>query len=310
MAGVDRRGFDRMFALGDPPDYEPDPSTSIAAAPRREGRDAASSSPTTCCSPTSGRAFLYVPLLNYADGNLDAAGEMLAHPNTVLGLGRRRRARRHDLRRQLPHHAAHALGARPRPGPARRCRSLVAAPDAATPPRTVGLLDRGVLAPGYRADVNVIDFDRLHGCAAPRWRYDLPAGGKRLVQRADGYVATLVAGEVTYERRRAHRRPARPAHPRPAARTDRLAVPARRSLASVMEADFGSAGQRCGLLGQTREHPIEVARNSSAMSWLKPLRTTTRSTARSSRLGGIVYAGHQPAALAQLAGHVEDVVLA
>jgi N-acyl-D-aspartate/D-glutamate deacylase len=64
--------------------------------------------------------------------------------------------------------------------------------------RTVGLLDRGVLAPGFRADVNVIDFDHL-GARSPEMRYDLPAGGRRLVQGADGYVASVVAGEVTYE---------------------------------------------------------------------------------------------------------------
>jgi len=62
----------------------------------------------------------------------------------------------------------------------------------------VGLLDRGVIAPGYRADVNVIDFDHLTA-RPPVMQRDLPAGGKRLVQSADGYVATLVAGKVTYE---------------------------------------------------------------------------------------------------------------
>ena len=64
---------------------------------------------------------------------------------------------------------------------------------------TVGLLDRGVLAPGYRADVNLIDFDALRP-RRPEMRHDLPAGGKRLLQRADGYVATVAKGEVTYER--------------------------------------------------------------------------------------------------------------
>jgi len=63
--------------------------------------------------------------------------------------------------------------------------------------RAVGLYDRGVLKPGYRADLNVIDYDnlRLH---APQIAYDLPAGGKRLLQRASGYAATVVAGQVTY----------------------------------------------------------------------------------------------------------------
>ena len=64
--------------------------------------------------------------------------------------------------------------------------------------RAVGLLDRGVLAPGYRADVNLIDADPLVA-RRPEVRYDLPAGGRRFVQRADGYVATIVAGQVTYE---------------------------------------------------------------------------------------------------------------
>ncbi len=64
--------------------------------------------------------------------------------------------------------------------------------------RTVGLLDRGVLQPGFKADVNVLDVDRL-AARRPEVRYDLPAGGKRFVQRADGYVATVKAGAVTYE---------------------------------------------------------------------------------------------------------------
>jgi N-acyl-D-aspartate/D-glutamate deacylase len=64
--------------------------------------------------------------------------------------------------------------------------------------RTVGLHDRGVVAAGHRADLNVIDFPSL-AARRPEMRHDLPAGGKRLVQGADGYVATMVAGEVTYE---------------------------------------------------------------------------------------------------------------
>jgi N-acyl-D-aspartate/D-glutamate deacylase len=65
------------------------------------------------------------------------------------------------------------------------------------PAAAVGLLDRGMIRPGYRADLNVIDLDGLH-LHAPRASYDLPAGGRRLRQRADGYAATLVAGVVTY----------------------------------------------------------------------------------------------------------------
>jgi N-acyl-D-aspartate/D-glutamate deacylase len=63
--------------------------------------------------------------------------------------------------------------------------------------RAVGLMDRGVIAPGRKADLNVIDFDRLR-VQAPRMAFDLPAGGKRLLQGADGYVATIVSGTVVY----------------------------------------------------------------------------------------------------------------
>ena len=70
----------------------------------------------------------------------------------------------------------------------RQCRSTAEA---------VGLLDRGLLAPGHRGDLNVIDFDNLQ-IGAARIVHDLPAGGKRLVQRASGYVHTIVAGVETY----------------------------------------------------------------------------------------------------------------
>jgi N-acyl-D-aspartate/D-glutamate deacylase len=185
----------RMYELGDPPDYEPDPSTSIASRAERDGRSALDLAYDVMLRD-KGHSFLYLPSLNYADGNLDAVGEMLAHPNTVVGLGdggahvgticdasfpttlltlwtRDRAHGRLDLPFAVHRHTSAAA-------------------------RSVGLLDRGVLAPGYRADVNAIDLERLTA-RRPEMRHDLPAGGKRLVQAADGYVATLVAGEVTYE---------------------------------------------------------------------------------------------------------------
>ena len=186
--------FEAMYELGDPPDYEPDAGDSIAARAAREGR-AVEDFVYDLLVADQGRTLLYMPALNFAGGTLDAVGEMLAHPHTVPGLsdggahvgtisdgsfpttlltlwGRDRDRGRLELAYLVQQH----------------CRDTA---------RTVGLHDRGVLAPGYRADVNVIDFDNLRA-RRPEVRYDLPAGGRRLLQRADGYLHTVVAGVETY----------------------------------------------------------------------------------------------------------------
>src|SRR5207344_501519 len=139
---------------------------------------------------------LYVPLLNYGDGNLDAAGEMLEHPNTIVGLGDGGAHVDTICDASFPTTLL-TLWGRDRDHGRLDLPFLVERQTRATA-RAVGLLDRGVLAPGYRADVNVIDFEHLTA-RQPEMHYDLPAGGRRLVQRADGYVVTLVAGTVTYE---------------------------------------------------------------------------------------------------------------
>ena len=144
-----------------------------------------------------GTELLYLPLLDYSDCNLDAVREMLVHPATVLGLGDggahcgvlcdaslptfmlTHWARDRIRGEQLPLETVVHLQTR-------RTAELY------------GFGDRGLLAPGYLADVNVIDHATLQ-LEAPEMVYDLPASGKRLIQRARGYVATVKSGTVVRE---------------------------------------------------------------------------------------------------------------
>jgi N-acyl-D-aspartate/D-glutamate deacylase len=143
-----------------------------------------------------GRTLLYMPIINWFGGNLDAVGEMLGHAHTVPGLsdGGAHVGTICDASFPttfLSHWGRdRAEGRLPIPFLVRRHTRDTA--------RSVGLLDRGVLAPGYRGDCNLIDFEALRP-RRPEIHHDLPAGGRRLLQRADGYVATVVAGQVTYE---------------------------------------------------------------------------------------------------------------
>jgi len=186
--------YEAMFELADPPDYEPEPSASIAARAAQQGRLPAELA-WDLLRADDGSALLYAPVMNYSAGNLDAVGEMLTHPNTVPGLsdggahvgtisdasfpttllahwGRDRSRGRIDLPLLV----------------ARQCRATAAA---------VGLLDRGVVAPGYRADLTVVDPSTVR-VRRPQMVADLPAGGHRLLQGADGYLHTFVAGIETY----------------------------------------------------------------------------------------------------------------
>ncbi|MBA3653570.1 MAG: amidohydrolase family protein [Actinobacteria bacterium] len=186
--------FDRMFVLGDPPDYEPDPTSAIlptAQRERRSGEDLA----YDLLAQGDGNTLFYVPFLNYIDGSLDVVGEMLAHDHTVPGLSDGGAHVGTICDGSFPTSLL-TMWARDRERGRlgvpflvqRQCRDTA---------RAVGLLDRGVLAPGYKADVNVIDFDGLT-IRRPEIRFDLPAGGKRLLQKVDGYRHTFVSGIETY----------------------------------------------------------------------------------------------------------------
>ena len=186
------RQWDRIFPLGDPPDYEPPAERSIGAEARRAGIDPAALAYDRLLE-NDGHTILYRPLSNYAHGTLDTVREMMAHPNTLIGLGD---GGAHvsilcdasAMTYGLTHWTRdRASGRFPLEWMVRRLTSDNA--------RALGLNDRGVIAPGLKADLNVIDYARLR-LRSPEVVYDLPAGGRRLMQHADGYVATILSGEV------------------------------------------------------------------------------------------------------------------
>ncbi len=194
--GPGRRLVDpgRMYPLGDVPDYEPAPEKSVQRLAEARGVDPDDLT-IDLLAENGGRNFIFVPFSNYADGDLDACGEMLAHPDTLMGLGDGGAHVGIISDASFPTYAL-SHWARDRAHGRMDVGWVVGQLTSATA-QAVGLTDRGVVAEGMRADLNVIDFDHLR-CEVPVMAYDLPAGGKRLLQRSRGYRATIVGGEITY----------------------------------------------------------------------------------------------------------------
>jgi N-acyl-D-aspartate/D-glutamate deacylase len=186
--------FERMFPLGNPPNYEPPKETSIAAMAGRSNRSAPEIAYDLLLDD-EGRSFLFSPFANYADYNLDCCGEMIAHKDCVMGLGD---GGAHVGIISDASFATYLLThwGRDR-GKGMFDLGYLVKRQTWDTARAVGLLDRGRIAPGLKADLNVIDMDRL-AVHAPTMAYDLPAGGKRLLQGASGYDATIVSGQVIY----------------------------------------------------------------------------------------------------------------
>ena len=184
-----------MYVMQENPDYEPPPSESIASQAMELGLN-----PLELCldilTRGEGKDMIYYAFLNYGESSLDPAKEMMEHPNTILGLGdggahcgsicdgsftthmltHWTRDRKRGEKLELPWVIkAH-------------CRDTAQA---------VGLNDRGILAPGYKADINIVDLKKMQ-LRKPEVHFDLPAGGRRLMQYADGYVATIVNGVPIY----------------------------------------------------------------------------------------------------------------
>ena len=186
--------YDRMYELGDPPQYEPAPGTSMSDRALAENRR-----PEELLMDIYGRGdgtdTVYLFILGLADGTLDSTAEMLFHPYTIMGLSDGGAHVGSICDASFPTTLlAHwgrdrQHGQLPLPHLVQRQTQATAA--------AVGLHDRGVIAPGYRADINVIDFDNLRALK-PEVVHDLPAGGRRIIQRANGYLHTFIRGVETY----------------------------------------------------------------------------------------------------------------
>jgi N-acyl-D-amino-acid deacylase len=187
--------WDKFFVMSDPPDYEPAAEMSIAAIAAREGRtpDEVAYDYLT----EADNRFLFFPIVNYAQGDHGPIREMLTDPATLLGLSDGGAHCASIVDAGVPTFMLLHWGRDRRRGPALPLEWMVKRQTSETAD-FFGLEDRGRLAPGRRADVNLIDFGRLR-LYQPELVNDLPAGGRRFVQRVDGYRATFVAGTPIFE---------------------------------------------------------------------------------------------------------------
>ncbi len=186
--------IETLFPLGDVPDYEPPRERSLGSIAQREGRPAAEVAYDMLLED-EGRSFFFAPFANYAAFDLDVCREMLAHPNTLPGLGDGGAHVGSISDASFPTYLLMHWG-RDR-GRGRFDVGWLVKRQTADTARAVGLHDRGIIAPGMKADLNVIDLERL-GIDRPVMAFDLPSGAKRLMQRARGYDATIVSGTIVY----------------------------------------------------------------------------------------------------------------
>ncbi len=188
------QNFEYMFPFGDPPNYAPPREDCVAARAEAQGRTPFEIVYDLLLED-DGHAMLFAPNSGIANYNFNACFELLNNPNTVVGLADGGAHVAHISDTSFPTYLLSYWG-RDRPEGALDLGKMVARLTT-DPAEVVGLKDRGVLAPGFKADINVIDFDRLR-VERPYMVHDLPKGAKRLLQKARGYTATIVAGQPVY----------------------------------------------------------------------------------------------------------------
>jgi N-acyl-D-amino-acid deacylase len=188
--------FDEMFVLDEPVNYDLDAHHSLGAIARRLGVDPREYAYDVQLQH-EGRQLIYTPLFNFVDGNLDAVREMITSPASMFGLsdGGAHCGAICDASMTTSYLT---LWSRERGGASRIALEAVVHELTRRPALHFGWADRGLVAPGHLADLNVIDYEALN-CASPRIETDLPAGGRRLLQSATGYRFTVKRGAVTFE---------------------------------------------------------------------------------------------------------------
>ena len=190
------QSFNKMFRLGDPANYEPDPDSSFKAIAKKQNISPQEVA-YDCLLEKEGKALIYHPLFNYLPGNLDFVEKMLNHPYSISGLGDAGAHCGAISDASFPTTLIQHWGRDRTRGKKIPLEILISMQTLETS-RLLGISDRGVLKEGYKADINVIDFDNLT-LHEPEVLHDLPAGGRRLVQKASGYEYTIVSGQIAFE---------------------------------------------------------------------------------------------------------------